>query len=147
MSAGRILALMGLTFAVGIFVLYLLTGCSGSQSQRVESALDASFEVLGVSIDSASTAAREACVARQEAVLQRVRSGQSTTAQSEPELRKIQTRCNEVRETFGLIRTLYNQAVGYRKSDALEQAKKKLEEVKAIWREIMSDNQVVEATP
>lgn len=144
MTAGRILAMIILTFAVGLFGLYVLShlsGCSSTQAQRAETALDASFDIIGTAIDSASRAAREACVAKQDAETAKVRGGSSTAVQAEAEITKIRQRCNEVRETFSLIRSLYNQAVDFRKSDALEQAKAKLEEAKNIWREILGEQQ------
>lgn len=147
MTTGRLLAAIIGAFIVGLGVLYLISnaGCAASQG-RAETVLDASFEVIGTAIDSASRAARTACVAKQDAETAKVRAGSSTTTQAEVEIAKIRQRCNEVRETFSLIRTLYNQAIDLRKSDALEKAKAKLEEVKNVWREILGE-QEEEATP
>ena len=149
MTTGRLLTAIIGAFIVGLFILYLISnaGCAGSQTNRAETVLDASFEVIGTAIDSASRAARLACVAKQDAELSKVRAGAKTTAQAEAELAKIRQRCNEARETFSLIRTLYNQAVDLRKSDALEKAKAKLEEVKNVWREILGEQEAEEATP
>lgn len=131
-----------IAIAVGLFV-FNLYGCTPASSQSAERTLSSALDVIGDTVGPTSKLARKACSARMDAEVQAVREGRSTTAQAEPTIAAIQSRCDALSAVFRDIRLAHTQAAQLVEERAWEEATQKILEL----RKKLSILQEVEATP
>lgn len=126
--------------ALFILTLLLLTpACKGRGGSEGE--IRGSLNLVARTVDPAYDFAVDACLARQNLIVDAVEHKQIGTLEGDRQIAAVRVRCDRARATFDLIRRSHDEARRLIDDGQLEAAQRKLDEIIEAWRSLKGGTQ------